>query len=373
MRTKRLTKSVVDNLPPKERSYIIYCPALSGFGVRVMPTGRKAYVARYRTLAGVERLQTIARTTHMSVDAAREEAIHLFLEARRGNDPTQERRAVRQSERLSDVFDRYQREASAYKKKTTVGFNAAQWKHLVRHFGNMNVRTITAEQIRDFMIEHAHHKPTANNAYSVLKKLLNYARVSPNPCDGVPLYRIERPHRVLSTAELRRIDEALDTFPDYFILLIRLLMLTGCRLREIMHAHTAWVDLERRTLSLPDSKTGAKVIHLPAAACALLHDCHTRRYIIQEVGRNAPVAHPYKSWYRLCKRCGLTGVRMHDFRHTYGSRAHMAGLSQVQIAHLLGHSSLQTTEKYLHYIEGDISPVEVAAAAMKSPAMKAPP
>jgi integrase len=51
---------------------------------------------------------------------------------------------------------------------------------------------------------------------------------------------------------------------------IRLLILTGARLREILHAKWEHVDFERGILFLPDSKTGKKPIYLSAAVLAVL-------------------------------------------------------------------------------------------------------
>ncbi len=62
---------------------------------------------------------------------------------------------------------------------------------------------------------------------------------------------------------------------------------------------------------------------------------------------------PYGSWYKLTKAAGLPGLRFHDLRHTAGSLGHMAGLTQRQIADMLGHSNMATTERYLHGYAGD--------------------
>jgi integrase len=56
------------------------------------------------------------------------------------------------------------------------------------------------------------------------------------------------------------------------ILAVRLLIMTGCRLNEIMTLKWAYVDLADRVLRLPDSKTGAKIVHLGQPAAELLRD-----------------------------------------------------------------------------------------------------
>ena len=51
---------------------------------------------------------------------------------------------------------------------------------------------------------------------------------------------------------------------------LRLLLFTGCRLREILHLRWEHVDFERGCLFLPDSKTGRKTVILNAPALSVL-------------------------------------------------------------------------------------------------------
>src|SRR5262249_53347678 len=52
---------------------------------------------------------------------------------------------------------------------------------------------------------------------------------------------------------------------------LRLLLFTGCRLREILHLRWQHVDFERGCLFLPDSKTGRKTVILNAPALSVLN------------------------------------------------------------------------------------------------------
>jgi len=54
------------------------------------------------------------------------------------------------------------------------------------------------------------------------------------------------------------------------------------------------------------------------------------------------------SWGRVRRRAGLDGVRLHDLRHTFASRALALGESLPMIGKLLGHRKVQATARYAH-------------------------
>ena len=132
---------------------------------------------------------------------------------------------------------------------------------------------------------------------------------------------------------------------------IRLLVLTGCRLGEIQTLCWEDVDLDAAELRLPDSKTGARMVPLSAAAVSvlsLLPRIEDNPWVI--TGRKAgahltDVQHP---WRRIRARAGLDDVRIHDLRHTFASRALALGESLSMIGKLLGHTQVQTTARYAH-------------------------
>jgi integrase len=130
---------------------------------------------------------------------------------------------------------------------------------------------------------------------------------------------------------------------------LRLLILTGARLREILNLRWEWVDLERGLLLLPDSKTGRKTIVLNAPAMAVLAGLpRTGDYVIAGDNPEKPRADLNKPWRAIRKRAGLTNVRIHDLRHTHASIGAGAGLGLPIIGKLLGHSQPSTTARYAH-------------------------
>jgi integrase len=225
--------------------------------------------------------------------------------------------------------------------------------------------------------------PNGNRPNAVL-------RFNENPAKGVERNREQRKERFLTTAELARLGDALreaetigfsyevdETKPNakhapkpenrrtvadpFAVAAIRLLILTGARLREILHAKWAEVDFERGMIFLPDSKTGRRPIYLSAAALAVLVGLpriHGNPHLVAGAIEGKPRADLKKPWTAVQRAAGLEGVRLHDLRHSYASVGAGASLGLVVIGKLLGHSQASTTQRYAHL---DSDPMRRAA------------
>jgi integrase len=136
---------------------------------------------------------------------------------------------------------------------------------------------------------------------------------------------------------------------------IRLLIFTGCRLREILHLRWKDVDLERGLFTLHDSKTGRRDILLNAPALAVLDGLSQIKlgdYVIAGNNAGAPDERPradlQRPWGQVVKHAGLDGVTLHTLRHTHASTGVGAGFGLPVIGALLGHRQASTTAKYAH-------------------------
>ena len=132
---------------------------------------------------------------------------------------------------------------------------------------------------------------------------------------------------------------------------IRLLILTGARLREILDAQWSQLDLERGILFLADSKTGRKPLYLSAAAQAVLVAIPRVKgnpHVIAGALEGAPRADLSKPWRAVKQAAEIEGVRIHDLRHSFASFGAGASLGLPIIGKLLGHSQAATTHRYAH-------------------------
>ena len=161
----------------------------------------------------------------------------------------------------------------------------------------------------------------------------------------------------LSVEEFRRLGKVLDDVlvdgseSHSAVTAIRLLMLTGCRLSEILTLRWAYVDSAAGEFNLLDTKTGDRAVPLAPAAVRLLADLPRKRgnpWVIPGRKRGAHLVDLQPPWQRIRARAGLPGVRIHDLRHSFASRALALGESLPMIGRILGHTQIQTTARYAH-------------------------
>ena len=149
----------------------------------------------------------------------------------------------------------------------------------------------------------------------------------------------------------RKPDKRKTLLSKHVIAAFRLLLFTGCRLREILRLRWSEVDLERGLLLLPDSKTGRKTVVLNAPARQVLTDMReisAGEYVILGDDPKKPRADLQKPWDLVKHHAKLEGVRLHDLRHTHASVGAGAGLGLQIIGKLLGHKHADTTARYAH-------------------------
>jgi integrase len=120
--------------------------------------------------------------------------------------------------------------------------------------------------------------------------------------------------------------------------------------------------MERGCLFLPDSKSGRKTVILNAPALAVLSALERfGPYVVPGDDLQQPRHDLKRPWDAVTSCAGLTGVRLHDLRHTYASFGAGGGLGLPIIGRLLGHAHAATTARYAHL---DNDPLRCASEAI---------
>lgn len=369
----KITKRTVDTAKPGAKEFFLWDEELSGFGLRVYPSGRKIYVVQFRANGRLRRVN-IGPHGPFTAESARKQALEIIAKAKGGVDVAHERDERKKVPTMAQFGERFLREYAAVHCKPTT---QAEYRRSVELFinpklGSRKITDISHADIADFHYEFRHIPYQANRTLGVLSKMFNQADLweirtdGINPCRKVQKYKEVKRERFLSEDEFGRLGQALrDAEQDgseraAMIAAARLLMLTGCRLSEIQELRWEHVDLPRSCLRLPDSKTGAKVILLGKAATdvlATIERLDDNPYVIVGTIPGQHLSDMQKPWRRIRKRAGLDDVRIHDLRHSFASHALAGGEHLPMIGKMLGHSQVQTTARYAHLAE---DPVRVA-------------
>ena len=385
----RITKRAVDALqcPQGRDRDFLWDNALAGFGVAVFPTGRKAYVAQYRQ-NGRSRRTTIGDHGRLTPDEARSQAKTILGAVETGADPIQERRASREMPTFGEVAADFLSEHVAAKRKSSTHktYELLVRKHIVPAIGASRIADVTPADVAKMHSRMGEAPGAANRVVSLVSAIWNWAArrrivsFEANPARGIERNPEVAAERFLTALEFYRIGDALreaetiglpyevdETKPrskhapkpdnrrvmldPLAVAAIRLLILTGARLGEILSAQWRYVDLERGMIFLPNSKTGKKPIYLSAAALAVLAAIpriEGNPHIIAGAKDGAPRADLKKPWAAVSRAAGLDGIRLHDLRHSFASIGAGASMGLPIIGKLLGHSQASTTQRYAH-------------------------
>lgn len=363
---QKLTKKIVEATLPQEKDLILWDSEISGFMCKVTPAGRKSYFLYYRTKDKRQRRPKIGDHGVLTAEQARSIAQQWLLQISQGKDPSLEKQEVRVVPTIKELADKYMREHAPHKKASSQKEDKRLWdKFILPAFGPMKVTSLERSDIAKLHHSLQHLPTTGNRVLSVLSKALNLAELwgyrpnHSNPCLHVKKYGENKRERFLSQDEIKRLmavlaeEEEQNSNNPWPIHAIRLLLLTGCRLNEILTLKWKEVDLDNNCLRLRDSKTGKKLVYLSSAAIELFKAIPQEAenpFVICGGKEGAHLINLQKPWRRIRAKVGLDDVRIHDLRHTFASIAASNGLSLPIIGALLGHKQTQTTARYAHLI-----------------------
>jgi integrase len=374
--TSPLTKSTIANARPSSKKYWMRDGKVPGLGVLVLPSGVKTWYLRYDTAAGRERQHKIGRADTLSPEVAREQAHKLLGAAAKGEDPTTARQQLRASPTLREFQALLERRHYYTMAKGTQANYEVIWRlHVLPFMGGMRVAEVTPAHIADLL---AHKRQTGGTEFNVTKirmmlsAAFNLAETwglrpqHANPCRLVKVRQDKARRRYLKPAETVRLGQALDQWANtpqrwLFACLVRLLLFTGARLREIMECRWEWVDLDAGLISIPPEhhKTGGRtgddrLIHLPPEAVDILGQLRRfsdSAWIIPGQDPSKPFNGYRRLWLQVLEVAQIKNLRVHDLRHSFASYAiSYGGLNLPAVGQLLGHTSAATTNRYAHLI-----------------------
>ncbi|MCH7936364.1 MAG: tyrosine-type recombinase/integrase [Proteobacteria bacterium] len=442
-RKARITKPAVGALKPGS---ILWDTDVKGFGVRCQRRDKVYFLKT--SIRGKQRWLTIGpHGSPWTPEKARNEAKRKQGYIADGKDPAKERADAKDQPTMADLCKRYLEEyAGEHKKPSSARADTSNINnHVLPLLGAEFVSDVTRADIDRFKRSVKDGKTArergperrggiavrggagaANRCLALLSKIFNLAERwgwrpdGTNPVRHVDKYPEGKRERYLSEAEIAALADTLKgiekTEGPFTVAAVRLLLFTGARLGEILSLKWEYVSLDAARLTLPDSKTGAKVVYLSAPALDVLANLlqfEDNPHVICGHIKGAALVNLQKPWSRIREKAtikllsedaqlgplvtemtskdgepsladieaeakirkltvpkGIMDVRLHDLRHSYASIGASGGLSLPMIGKLLGHTQAATTARYAHLADDPLRAANEAIGQRIAAAMK---
>ncbi|MCY3755495.1 MAG: site-specific integrase [Alphaproteobacteria bacterium] len=349
-----LTVARVEGLKPRKTSFDIRDAKLRGFGVRVLPSGRKRFFVQCQH-RGERVWKMLGDAGTMSLDEARATAIETLAAIRRGEEAPR-----RPDETLFEAVARivFERHARLWKAGTFIVNRGYLRNQLLPHFAGRQVAEIDRQEVRHWFASLRATPVAADRSMPVLSVIMREAEVmglrpeGSNPCRGIRRYCRKGRERFVSDEDIRRLSARLGAHEARWpqqVAAIRLLLLTGCRKSEILTLR--WSDYREGRLFLRDGKAGPRTVWLSRPARTVLDAlARKNRWVFPSMRGDRPrsVGWLFRFWNTVRAEAELDDLRLHDLRHAHASLALRQGETVLAIGRLLGHRRAETTLKYTH-------------------------
>lgn len=282
---------------------------------------------------------------------------------------------------LGAALDRYLKEVTPTKKSSTQVAEKRKAKPLRQSLGEYALAAVSADLVARYRDERLNtisrtgkpiRKDTVRLELALLSHLFSTAiREWGLGLVANPVANIKKPSagkgrdRRLSFEEEEALLKAASNYSNPMaIWIIRLAIETGMRKGEILSVRKRHIDLRRRVIHLPDTKNNdARDVPMTKAAVAVLSEAlrNPLRPISTDLvffgddpkDRNKPYIID-NAWKTIRKKAGITGLRFHDLRHEAVSRLVEAGLSDMEVAAISGHKTMQMLRRYTHLRAEDL-------------------
>jgi integrase len=386
-RTFTITENFVQRLEPTDRDQLFFDETEQGFGVRLTKGGVVSFILNYR-FKGRDRRVTLGNLPdrywpRFKVKEARAVAKAMKAVITSDRDPLTERDSARRELTVGDLADLFIAHAELHRRPITVRDYKAEIRRIIRpRLGAHKISAVTRTDVQKL---HSSLKTTpyyANRCLALVSAIWNYAKSQDpplaklNPAEDVEKFEETAREAMLTDSQVQALERALSNYPDQqaatrkdpvaknlareqaaaLVNAIRLTLYTGARHSEITKAK--WADFHLEASSpywlLPARSTKGKKQHhirLSQHALAAIQSLMRKdgaQYLFpgDSDGHRETLRKP---WADIRKAAKLPKTfRLHDLRHNYASMLVSAGVPIYTVQKMIGHSQIQTTQRYAH-------------------------
>ena len=393
----KITTRLVSDLTPRDRPYEVWDTALSGFLLRVQPTGRMSYYFDYRTAERRRRRYKLGTAGALTVRQARDLAEREAARVTTGVDIQSERQQIRVEGQAVRTLEEFLDQHYAYWVMAERLTGAATLARLRHNFADVLSRPM--EEITPWLVEkwragerkRGKAPSTINRDLTALKaalsKAVDWEIIKTHPLHKVKPIKLDKQGKVryLSQDEVENLRAALacrddrvkqarergnawrqergypampsiaqHTYADHLTPMVLLSLNTGLRRGEVFNLTWDHVNFQTRIVTVDGKGTKTRQTrHIPLndEACIVLKAWRAQSTSEGFVfpGKNGHrLDNVRKAWAGVLQEAGITGFRWHDLRHDFASKLVMAGVPLNTVRDLLGHSTMTMTLRYAH-------------------------
>jgi integrase len=381
-RKVRLTQRAVDAATPMDKDFYLWDQALTGFALKVMPSGRKTFILQYPSPSDRRtRRLTLGREADLTATYARKLAEAAREQLRNGEDPQEMKNARAAAWTVKQATEHWW---PYLESKKLASSTLKLYQSHVQRFINKTTGNRKIGELEDTDIERVLTRVPGdiqrNRVRATLSSLIKFAikhkQATENPVQQVERRQEGDRERFLEAEEFTRLQDALDELEaegenQVALGALQLLMLTGARKNEILKLRWDEVNTKAKELRKREHKTARtdrkphKPIFLNKAALDVLEQAITWRVVgnpyafpAARSGRVQQHAGHFvglqKVWVKVRNRAGLPDVRIHDLRHSAASVAISHGASLAVVGAMLGHKDPKTTARYAHLYDDPV-------------------
>jgi integrase len=365
---------------PGKRKTDMYDSLCSGFVLECRASGGKTFYLRYDH-DGRQKQIKLATFGDAPLHQIRKRAEKLRAEVTMGGDPAAKKAAARAVPTYAELAAQHMADARLHQKSHATTEMYLR-RHVVPRWGTHRLTDIDPRAVSQWLagkLAEGYAPATAEKMRVLLGRSFELgarwgiAGCDRNPTKGVPRKPLNNARERYVTADeaARLISAAEGSRNKQLAAIVRLLLLTGMRISELLSARWESVDLELRTLHVPTSKTGrARYVPLAVAAVDVIAALPRPTGLVhlfpnpRSPGRHlTTIKH---AWQTARKAAGLPDLLIHDLRHSAASFMVNSGVDLFAVGKVLGHASIQSTQRYSHLANSTLLAAVEAGAAKQN-------
>ena len=154
----------------------------------------------------------------------------------------------------------------------------------------------------------------------------------------------ERPVKSLNDSQVKKL---MSVAEPYRSIKMRILLALGTGLRrgDIDSLKISDIDFENNSITTSSRKTRKSMGSRPVSASVMKELSKFISLLTSDQEKIFVDNFSHKRWRKICKKAGLTDLKFHDLRKTFGSLLAQNGVSTAVTQKLLEHASPRLTNK----------------------------